>query len=54
MIDDFSDLARFARKYGALQLSNPCQRRHALMMLCRIKLAWISLGQYESYAMEGC
>lgn len=33
---------------------NPCQRRHALMMLCRIKLAWISLGQYGSYVMEGC
>ena len=32
---------------------NQCQRRLALMMLCRIKLAWISLGQYGSYAIGG-
>ena len=48
MIDGFLDLARVVRRYRALQLSNPCQRRYWMMKSYRSKLAkllfWLKLG----------
>ena len=44
MIEDIA-LARVVRRYRALQLSNPCQRRYWLMRSYHAKLAEVRLFQ---------
>ena len=53
MIDGFLDLARVVRRYRALQLSNPCQRRYWMMKSYRSKLAKL-LFWFKVYGGAPC